>query len=287
MSTPRDRAWTWDPTLFAGAAAYYDRGRTPYAAGLIGALTAALGRDRPRQAGDRLLDVGCGPGTIALRCAPAFGEVVGLDPDPGMLREAARLAQARNVTNVRWVQLRAEALPAGLGEFRVVTFAASLHWLDRFAVFSAVRRMLTADGAVVHIDNPGYRRDADATISLPYPPPPESAMEALRVHYLGLDRRAGQGVRNDSPDDEDAVFTAAGFAGPEVVVVPDQRVLRRSSDELVAERFSFSGTAPHLFGDRVGAFEQDLRDLLARASPSGGFSVALRDNLLKIWRPLV
>ena len=123
------------------------------------------------------------------------------------------------------------------------------------------------------------------TTALPYPPPPEQAMEELRVRYLGADRRAGQSIRNNSPGDEDAVFRAVGFAGPEVVVVPDPRVLQRSVDELVAERFSYSGTAPHLFGARKDSFERDLRLLLWDASPTGFFSVPLSDNLLKIWRP--
>lgn len=79
--------WEWDETLFAGAAAYYDRGRLPNAPGL--------------------------------------------DADPGMIQEAQRLASERGVMNARWVQQRAEDLPAELGTFNVVTFAASFHWMDR------------------------------------------------------------------------------------------------------------------------------------------------------------
>jgi len=32
------RGWQWDGTLFRGTAAYYDRGRLPYARNLAGAL---------------------------------------------------------------------------------------------------------------------------------------------------------------------------------------------------------------------------------------------------------
>jgi len=48
--------------------------------------------------------------------------------------------------------------------------------------------------------------------------------------------------------------------------------------------FSLSSTAPHLFGDRQADFERDVREVLARASPSGRFSVRLPDNVLRIWR---
>jgi hypothetical protein len=37
--------WNWDPTLFKGSAAYYDRGRLPYAPGYAEALAAALALD--------------------------------------------------------------------------------------------------------------------------------------------------------------------------------------------------------------------------------------------------
>lgn len=273
--------WSWDPTLFKGASAYYERGRIPYAPGLAEALAGALGLDGT----GRLLDVGCGPGTITLPLARLFSQAVGLDADQGMLDEAERLGRERDETNVRWIRMRAEDLPGRLGRFRVVTFAASLHWMDRAKVFTAVGGMLTLGGVVVHVDNPGYRRDRTASDNLVHPFPPEEQIEVLRTAYLGSDRRAGQGIRNSSPDDEDEVFRASGFIGPERVVVPDGRVLERSVDDIVAENFSSSGTAPHLFGERLGAFEADLRRLLRRGSPSGRYAVRLSDNELKIWRP--
>jgi SAM-dependent methyltransferase len=269
--------WEWDETLFSGAAVYYDRGRLPNAPGLADAFERALGLDGR----GRLLDVGCGPGTVTLPLAAHFQEVVGLDADGGMIHEARRLASERGVMNARWVKGRAEDLPADLGTFGVVTFAASFHWMDRPLVAGIVRRMLEPDGAVVHVDN---RHQDGLAPDDALPAPPVERIAELRRVYLGEHRRAGQGIRNTSPDDEDAVFRAAGFAGPAVVVVPDGRTIVRPADDLVAETFSLSSTAPHLFGDRLPEFEADLRRLLAEASPDGAFAVRLPDNELKIWR---
>jgi SAM-dependent methyltransferase len=289
--------WEWDPSLFAGAARYYEQGRLPYAPGLADALARELGLDGHGQ----LLDVGCGPGTVARRLAPLFDAVTGLDPDPEMLAEAARLSAAEGIAHTTWVQERAEALPAALGLFRVITFGASFHWMDRPRVARTVRTMLVpggpaggatggpAGGAVVQVDAPGNR--ADALLSeaprggLRYPLAPNSAIEELRRRYLGPDQRAGQSIRNTSPSGEDDVFQAAGFKPAWTVVVPDGREIVRSTDEIVAERLSLSGSAPHLFGDRAGQFERDLRALLADASPPGRFSVRLPDNILRIWQP--
>jgi SAM-dependent methyltransferase len=275
--------WTWDESLFAGAAAYYERGRLPYAAGLADAFAAALGLDGR----GRLLDIGCGPGTVTLRLAPLFEAVVGLDPDPGMLDRAAQAAAARGVTHATWVRRRAEELPAGLGSFRAVTLAASFHWTERPVVASAVAAMLDPGGAVVQVDAPARAADLPAgsrQASLPFPPPPEDALDQLRRRYLGEGRRAGQTVRNTSPGGEDAVFRAAGFRPAQTVTVPDGRTVERTADDVVAGVFSMSSTAPHLFGPRQGDFERDLREILAAASPAGRFSVRLPDNRLSIWR---
>lgn len=272
--------WVWDETLFAGTAAYYDAGRLPYALGLAEALSLALGLDGR----GRLLDVGCGPGTLTLRFAHLFEEAVGLDADAGMLAEAARLAAERGVTNARWVRLRAEELPCDLGKFHAVTFGASFHWMDRERVAAAVLGMLETGGALVHVDN--HHQDGVAPrLSARLPAIPEGAIDELRRRYLGPNRRAGQGVRNTSPDGEDEVFRAAGFVGPVRVSVPDGRMLERTADQVVANVFSGSNSAPHLFERRVADFEADLRRVLQEASPAGLFAVELPNNELKIWHP--
>lgn len=271
--------WAWDASLFEGSAGYYRRGRVPYAEGLADSLATELDLDGR----GRLLDVGCGPGIIALRVAHLFESAVGIDPDAAMLDEARRAAREQGAGNTSWVCMRAEELPAGLGMFRLITFAQSFHWMDRPRVARAVSAMLETDGAVVQID-PGRDGIPGSGRSGPHPDVPFDEIDTLRRRYLGPDRRAGQGYRNTSPSGEDAVFQAAGFR-PEVRVrVADARVLDRTTDDLVAWVFSASSTAPHLFGAGLGRFEADLRALLDEASPSGHFSVPLSDTVLRIRR---
>ena len=62
------------------------------------------------------------------------------------------------------------------------------------------------------------------------------------------------------------MWRGAGFEGPRVVRVESRQVLDRSVDDVVASVLSMSFSAPHLFGDRLPAFVEDLRALL---DPSG------------------
>jgi SAM-dependent methyltransferase len=274
------RGWQWDETLYRGSAPYYERGRLPYPPGLAAAIAGALRLDGR----GRLLDVGCGPGTVALRLAHLFEQVVGLDADADMLVEAARRAAALGIANARWVHALAETLPTGPGTFRVATFAQSFHWMERDRVAAATFQMLEPGGAFVQVST----SENDAAVPnrpLPHPRPPRDVIQELVARYLGPVRRAGLGVlRYGTPGNEDAVVRRAGFGVMETVAVPGRAVVVRSIDDVVAAQFSNSASAPHLFGDRLPQFEADLRALLAASSPDGRFAEQTGDVEVRIWR---
>jgi SAM-dependent methyltransferase len=282
MTPSPPEGWQWDETLYLGSAPYYVRGRPPYAPGLADALRRILALDGQ----GRLLDVGCGPGVVTLSLAHCFSEAVGLDPDPGMLAEGARRAAEAGIGNISWVRARGEDLPAGLGRFRVATFAQSFHWMDRDRVAALVCEMLEPNGALVHIsDVKGNAARDRADDELPHPLPPYEAMRELIRGYLGPVPRAGQGfLRYGSPDGEAIVLRNAGFLGPERVQVPAGDVQARNVDDLVAWVYSLSGSAPHLFADDLEEFEANLRLLLHEVAPSGQFSEQPPDTEIFIWR---
>jgi len=261
-------AWEWDPSLYAGAAAYYPTGRMPYPPPIAETLRRALELDGR----GRLLDVGCGPGSLTLLFAPLFEEALGVDADADMIAAAAAEASLAGVGNVRWQQLRAEHLPAGLGTFRVVSFAQSFHWFDRPLVARSVRQMLEPGGAVVLVSATTHHGVAGDD-PLPHPRPPLDEIGALIRRWLGPVRRAGRGrLPEGTPGGEEEVFRAVGFSGPDRVEVAGAQVLTRTEDHVVAAVFSLSFAAPHLFGVRVGEFEAELRALLGERSPERVFS---------------
>ena len=204
---------------------------------------------------------------------PFFTEAVGLDPDPGMLEEGARRAADAGVGNITWVRARAEDLPAGLGRFRVATFAQSFHWMDRDRVAALVLEMLEPGGALVHISDFKGDEARECSNKLSHPLPPYEAIRELIRRYLGPVPRAGQGLpRYGSPDGEAIVLRNAGFQRSDRVLIPAGGVQVRDVDDLVAWVYSLSGSAPHQFGDRLEEFEVDLRHLLHDATPSGLFA---------------
>jgi hypothetical protein len=199
--------------------------------------------------------------------APHVGEVVGVDADVDMLREAS----ARAPSNTRFVEMRAEELPGDLGRFDVVTFAQSFHWMKQDVVAQAVHGMLADGGVIVHVGATTHRGEGEV---------PYDEIDELVRSYLGPVRRAGAGsLPHGTARWEDETFAAAGFHGPRRLEVP-ARTHGRTADEIVASVFSQSSSAPHLFGGRVHEFERELRAVIG----DGPFTERFREIGLSIWK---
>jgi ubiquinone/menaquinone biosynthesis C-methylase UbiE len=92
--------------------------------------------------GDRVLDVGCGPGYAARMLAEAVGpegSVVGIDAAPEMTEYASR--RARRLTNCRFQPGTAESLAFPDGSFDVLVSSLVMHHLAEDGRFRAVREM--------------------------------------------------------------------------------------------------------------------------------------------------
>jgi SAM-dependent methyltransferase len=119
--------------------------RPPYAPALYQfLLTRVQGRGR-------LLDLGCGPGKIAIALADHFAEVVALDPSPGMLAAGWGMDGGRH-PNITWVQAAAESYESDAG-FDLVTAGTSIHWPDHARLFPKLARW-TRTLAVIVGDGP-------------------------------------------------------------------------------------------------------------------------------------
>jgi SAM-dependent methyltransferase len=95
---------------------------------------------------ERLLDVGSGPGPLALAFAPYVAEVTALDPSPEMLH-AARLAAGRaGTSNLSAVIGDAHRLPFAAGGFSLVASRACPHHFADIGVAVAEMARVLAPG---------------------------------------------------------------------------------------------------------------------------------------------
>lgn len=186
----------FDSTLFDGAPYYYSRYRPKYPPELYDQLVHGFNLNGT----GRLLDLGCGTGLISLAFRHHFEQIIGLDPDPAMLAEAQREANAVNAKNITWLEQSAEQIGSNLGTFKLITIGRAFHWMDRPLVIERSYELLESGGGLVLLTTHGEDPWLDQT------PWKQSALAVVKK-WLGERRRAGQGWWVD-PDPSHAELLA-------------------------------------------------------------------------------
>ena len=215
--------------MFRGTASYYARYRPGYPAELLAQLAAAAGLDGEA----RVLDLGCGPGTIAIPLASSVREVLAVDSEPEMLDELRRSAP----DNVLAVEAHAEDVDESWGTFSLVTIGRALHWFDGEHVLSTLVGITPAVALL------GESLDQSEALS--------TVLEVSRDLLGERPPMRAPGVRYE------VVLAESAFC--DVVELSALTERTWTVDELIGFAYSTSFASPIRVGDRRDEFEAALR----------------------------
>lgn len=253
---------------FRTAAQHYLQGRQGYAPALFRRLLQ-LTETGPRS---RILDLGCGPGQIAIALAPHTGEVTAVDPEPEMLKIAAENAAAAGL-RIQFVEGSSADLGPALGRFHLVVIGRAFHWMDRPLTLQRLDGMIEPGGAVALLGT----RDPDLpdnAWSKPY--------DALIELYAGDDAARRQ---RKSPDwlRHEAVLLDSPFSRIETIAVLERRMT--PVERFIDRALSMSSTSAAKIGERTAELAAELRAALEPFAVDGMVRETVQSAATIAWRP--
>jgi SAM-dependent methyltransferase len=202
----------------------------------------------------RVLDLACGTGVVALTARRLGARVVGLDLTPELLERARENSRLAGV-DIEWHEGDAENLPFGDAEFDVVLSQFGHMFAPRPEVaVSEMLRVLKPHGTIAFATWPPelFVGRMFALVTRYLPPPPDVAPPPLWGDPNVVRQRLGAAVR-------DLVFDRATMLVPALSPSHARVMMERTAGPVIRLVESLSTTDP----DRLAAFRREYEAIAA------------------------
>ena len=224
---------------FASTVDYYARYREPYPPKFFEKVAEQLGL----RGDESLLDVGCGPGLLAIGFASFVGHGTGLDPEAAMIA-AAKAAAAEAGVALSLIHGRIEEFPA-TQTYDVITIGRALHWMERGATLPVLERLVPDSGHIL------ICRASSAET-------PETAW----VKRYEETRRSWAAEREERRHRIDPKEWFAGSCFRELGEASVTECRKVTVADLIGRALSKSNTSSEILGDRKSIFENEIAEVL-------------------------
>jgi len=264
MATDRELFF---PDRFQTAAGYYTHGR-PYYPKLLSQRVAELIR---LNRNGKVLDIGTGPGFLAIDFAAYATKVIALDPSKDMLAIAEDNA-AKAEVQVDFIHGSSYDLSAQFGKHKLATFGRSFHWTDRKATLKVLDGLIESGGAV-------------ALFGDKFPELPENAWRA-RFKSIVDSYEENDPARADLRTDgaNESHLLASAFSHLERVAVLERRFTPLA--HFVNRALSYGKTWHGKPGSRLDDLAIEIRQALHEfARPDGTIEEIVEGHALIARRP--
>jgi SAM-dependent methyltransferase len=237
---------------FRSAAKYYLSGRPSYSSLLIRRVVELCALNSTH----KILDLGSGPGQLAMAFAPFVSEVTALDPEPEML-EIGRKDASSGHFRIKFVQGGSYDLGPQFGRFQAATIGRAFHWMDRAKTLNLLDAMIESDGVVV-LFNDSHPEVPENSWHDPY----KKVIERYSEDDIERQRlRSPEWLKNE------AILLASPFHQMERISIIERRftAVERFSDRAL----SLSITSRERLGATADDLSSEIRELMAKFAVEG------------------
>jgi ubiquinone/menaquinone biosynthesis C-methylase UbiE len=246
------------PELFNGTHKYYAK----YRPGIPEEVINIIVKHFNIKPSDRILDVGCGTGQVALAMEGKCKEMVCMDPDPEMLEQAERGTRDSRI-KLTWINRDAKDLgniKKEIGTFKVATICRAFHWMNQQQVLRDLDNLIDEDGGIAVFGDWSIWTGPEVW---------QRAVREVVQKYLGKERRAGNKTFKQSGERWEDMIARSSFKFIKIKQVPIVR--NWDIENITGWLFSSSFARPDYFGDQLPAFKADIKNTLLSLDLKGVF----------------
>ena len=177
-----------------------------------------------------------------------------MDPEPDMLAEGRAQAERAGISNIEWRRGSSDDLLPALGQFRLVTMGNSFHWMDRQRTLDALYDLVTSGGGVAVVGQ-------GAPLQAPPPTRWRVAINDVVRKYVGNRPLPWDQLEHQPEDLHQSYIERSRFT--DLTSYVESFDVTWTIDSMIGNLYSMSFCSRRLLGDRVDAFERDLRAAIA------------------------
>lgn len=211
---------------------------------------------------DRILDIGCGTGKVALAMDNACAEISCLDPDPKMLAWTKKITKGSKakVTCFNGSDKDLERLKNDLGVFKIATICRAFHWMDQEQTLKDLNDLIDENGGVAIFSDNGFWSEPEAW---------KQTIKTITQKYLGEKKNNGE----DRFKNPERLWTdIVAHSAFKFVETCEVKIIRNwNVESIIGCVFSYSSSAPYFFDKQINKFKKELKSALLSINPKGEF----------------
>lgn len=246
------------PKLFSGTHKYYAKYRPEIPEEIVNIIVKHFSV----KPSDRVFDIGCGTGQVALAMDGKCGEMICIDSDPEMLKLAKRDTK-KSKTKLIWINCDAKdinGLKKEIGTFKIATACRAFHWMDQEQVLRDIDSLIDGDGGIAVLGDWSLWNGSEIW---------QRAVKEVVQKYLGKERRAGDKKFKQSNERWEDIIARSSFKRIKMQQVP---IIRNwDIENITGWLLSSSFARPDYFGDQLSAFKKDVKNTLLSFNSKGIF----------------
>ncbi len=147
-----------------------------------------------------------------------------------------------------------------LGTFKLATICRAFHWMNQEQVLKDLDDLIDASGGIAIFGDGSFWTGSEEW---------QQAVKRVVQKYLGEERHAGKEKFKKSDELWEKILARSVF---KFIKTHDVPIVRNwDIESIISYFFSTSFAAPHLFGDQLHRFKEEVKTTLLTLNPRGVF----------------